>query len=639
MDLETSRNELVQEAREQLSVLENGVLAMEHSGVGGSAIHEVFRAVHTIKGSAGIFALDPLVRFAHEVESALEGIRSQARPVRKTDAELLFACKDYLTGMINELEQGKNEVTPDPVQGESLRKRLLAMTTPVPGPADVSQKWNLELNLQENSLQQGIDPLALLQYIQQYGAISNLQTLADSLPAAAKLDPERLYLKFKMQYASTLNRDTLLELFKLAEGCSVQFEPVEEACPVVKQVSSLPRKEQRYLRVEVEKLDRLIDLVGEMVIASATAKVEAKNQEQAVRLESLDMVQALVESIRGASLALRMVHIGEVFSRFPRVVHDLCKEIGKEVQLEISGAETELDKSIVEKLVDPLTHLLRNAIDHGIEAPAVRVAQGKPSVGIIHLRAWQEGGSVLIQVADDGAGLNSDKILEKARKKGLLAPEQVLNEKNMMRLIFAAGFSTAEQVTNLSGRGVGMDVVRQNIEQLHGQVDIVSESGKGCVFTLQLPLTLAIIDGLLFEAGDSLWVVPLDQVVECAELNDMDVYQNLVQMRGESFPILRLREMFQIGKHPQDKERIIVVHNGHQHLGIIVDRFVGEVQAVIKPLSRIFRNVKGISGTTILGSGQLAMVLDVAAVAQVHQSREVNLWKKQMERGVVHEIV
>jgi two-component system chemotaxis sensor kinase CheA len=323
-----------------------------------------------------------------------------------------------------------------------------------------------------------------------------------------------------------------------------------------------------------------------------------------------------------------MVQIGETFTRFQRVVRDVSKELGKDITLIINGAETELDKTVVEKIGDPLMHLVRNSMDHGIEKAEVRAQRGKPLQGTIELNAYHDSGSIVIEVSDDGGGLNKDRILSKAIEKGIVPENHSLTDPEIYKLIFAAGFSTAEQVTNLSGRGVGMDVVRQNIEALRGTISIDSEAGVGSSMSIRLPLTLAIIDGFLVQVAQSSFVIPLDMVVECIELSADDRAQednrNYINLRGEVLPYIRLRDYFEIDKGFEiggefsGRENIVVVRYAGVKAGIVVDTLHGEFQTVIKPLGKIFSHIRGIGGSTILGSGDVALIIDIAGlIAQV----------------------
>ncbi|MBK7766959.1 MAG: chemotaxis protein CheA [Sulfuritalea sp.] len=400
----------------------------------------------------------------------------------------------------------------------------------------------------------------------------------------------------------------------LVQQNNVQPELVEAAVAKQKTVSEKKATEASLIRVHADKLDQLIDLVGELVIAGASANLLARKSGEGTLIEATSVLTRLVESIRDSALQLRMVQIGETFNRFHRVARDVSKELGKDIELVINGAETELDKSVVEKIGDPLMHLVRNAMDHGIESAAARAAAGKPAKGRVELNAFHDSGSIVIEVVDDGGGLNKDRIEAKAREKGLLQPGETLSDQEVINLIFEPGFSTVEKVTNLSGRGVGMDVVRKNITALRGSVAVTTELGAGSRFTIRLPLTLAIIDGFLTGVGKASYVIPLDMVVECIELGNAGTDRDYLNLRGEVLPFVRLRELFEANGQKPARENVVVVQYAGQKAGIVVDQLLGEFQTVIKPLGTLFRNMRGIGGSTILGSGEVALILDVQAL-------------------------
>ncbi len=403
----------------------------------------------------------------------------------------------------------------------------------------------------------------------------------------------------------------------LVEQRVVQPELVEAAVAKQKQVSEKKAVESRLIRIQADKLDILIDLVGELVIAGASANLLASRSGMSELTEATSLLSRLVEQIRDSALQLRMVQIGETFSRFQRVVRDVSREIGKDIELVITGGETELDKSVVEKIGDPLMHLVRNAIDHGIEPAEAREAAGKSSKGRLELNAYHDSGSIVIEVNDDGGGLNKQKIYQKAVDRGLVQAGQNLSEQEICNLIFEPGFSTADQVSNLSGRGVGMDVVKRNIQSLRGVVEVKTNEGQGTRFAIRLPLTLAIIDGFLVAAGKASYVIPLDTVVECLELEPQSAERNYVNLRGEVLPFIRLRDLFEIEGERPKRENVVVVRAAGQKAGIVIDALLGEFQTVIKPLGSIFRHLRGIGGSTILGSGEVALILDVQALTNL----------------------
>ena len=410
----------------------------------------------------------------------------------------------------------------------------------------------------------------------------------------------------------------------LVEQQDVQGPVIAEALKKQEKTKARVAQESRYIRVDSARLGHLINLVGELVINSAAMKVMVDRHGLDDVQEVVEGVDHLVEEIRDNALQLRMVQIGDTFSRFRRVVRDVSKDMGKDIDLVITGGETELDKTVVEKINDPLTHLVRNAIDHGIETPQERTANGKPAKGTVALNAYHDSGHIVIEIKDDGAGLDPDRIRAKAEANGLVKPEQSLTREETFRLIFEPGLSTKQEASNLSGRGVGMDVVRRNIEALRGAVELDSVPGQGTAVTIVLPLTLAIIDGFLVGSAGEQYVIPLAQVAECVEIGDgHDVTRQdhrYINLRGEVLPYLRLKEFFAakaVDQAQGSRESLVVVRFGHTKTGLVVDELNGELQTVIKPLGKIFEHLKGVAGATVLGSGDVALILDVPELSNL----------------------
>jgi two-component system chemotaxis sensor kinase CheA len=388
------------------------------------------------------------------------------------------------------------------------------------------------------------------------------------------------------------------------------------------------RKEEQAssVRVPAERLDALVNLVGEMVTVQARLSQTVASMDHAGLLSISEEVERLTAELRENTMSIRMLPIGTTFSKFKRLVRDLSGELGKDVLLVTDGGETELDKTVIERLNDPLVHLIRNCIDHGLELPGVREAAGKPGQGTVHLAAMHSGAYVLIRVTDDGAGLDADAIRSKAVEKGLMAADTELSEKELFLLIFAPGFSTARQVTSVSGRGVGMDVVKRSIDALRGSIDVSSQKGMGTTITLKLPLTLAIIDGLLVEVGDGRYVLPLSIVEECVELTREDVAgahgRHITHVRGEIVPYILLRQSFAITGNAPEVQQIVITESPGGKVGFVVDKVIGEHQTVIKNMGRAYRNVDVISGATILGDGTVALIMDVPKLVQGVEARE-----------------
>jgi len=713
MNLDAALQTFIAESRELLEDMENALLNVDLACDTGEAIAAIFRAAHTIKGSAGLFSLDHIVAFTHVVESLLDEVRDCRVVLNDEMIVLLLSCCDFLNGMIDGLATGNFESDPDTkAEGEMLLAQLrrhmaCACEEPAEGalaiPAEPGVErigdgggeergdndfWHISLRFGRGVLQNGMDPIAFLRYLAKLGTIKAIATLPDALPLAEDMDAELCYLGFEIAFDSPADKEAIEGVFEFAaddcdiriiaprskvshyvdliralpeqaarlgdilvrcgsvtareleaalnqqhagegapgeaappqplgsilvEGGNVPPVVVEAALAKQKQVSDQKAQESRSIRIDSEKLDKLIDLVGELIIAGARANMIGQHIQNAELQECTSILSGLVEEVRDAALELRMVKIGATFNRFQRVVHDVARELGKDIGLIVSGEDAELDKTVVEKIGDPLMHLVRNAMDHGIESGEARVAAGKPAKGMIKLNAFHESGSIVIEVSDDGGGLRKDKIFAKAVERGLVDPERKMSDSEIYNLIFEAGFSTAEKITNLSGRGVGMDVVKRNITALRGSVDIGSREGQGTTVTVRLPLTLAIIDGFLVQVGSSIFVVPLDMIEECIEYAT-EPGQDYCNLRGQVLPFIRLRQLFRIDGACTRRESIVVLKLGALRAGLVVDTLLGEFQTVIKPLSPIFSEVKCISGSTILGSGEVALIVDVAAL-------------------------
>jgi two-component system chemotaxis sensor kinase CheA len=640
MNLDSARGALVQEARELLVAMEDALLKIETEGSTPDDVNAIFRAAHTIKGSAGLFGLDKIVSFTHVTESVLDRVRGGKLEMDADMMSLMLDCSDYMGRLIDTVDDG-TDAEPDPAHREVLIQKLSvyldegksgAASPAKPAAAKVEPPavglWKISLTEAPDILRNGMDPLSFIRYLATLGKLTQVKTVS-ALPAGADMDAETCYLSFDIELETNANQKTIEDVFEFVrEDSKITITPppkpdsaVAVAAPVeagdgvaAKKGDGKKAADTKFIKVEASKLDQLINLVGELVIASAGAQLAAHQTGSATAMETTETVNSLVEQIRDTSLNLRMVPIGEVFSRFPRVVRDVSKDLGKKIELVINGADTELDKSMVEKLADPLMHCVRNAMDHGIEDVEGRRAAGKSDSGTLRLTAFQESGSIVIEITDDGRGMDTNRIRNKAIERGLIAADAELSKREILNLIFAPGFSTAEKVTNISGRGVGMDVVRKNIEALRGDVELDSDFGSGSTVRIRLPLTLAIIDGFRVQVNSSDFVIPLELIKECIDLDRDDMHHELINLRGESIPIVHLRDLFRLAGTPPSRESLVVVQFGHTRAGIVVDRLIGELQAVIKPLGQLFRHTRSVSGSTILGNGDVALLLDVQQV-------------------------
>jgi two-component system chemotaxis sensor kinase CheA len=704
MNLDQALQTFIAESRELLEDVETALLSVEQAADRGEAINAIFRAAHTIKGSAGLFGLDHVVEFTHVVESVLDEVRDGHIELAHELVALLLSCCDHIGGLIDAIAAGQLEADPAmTARGapltESLRVYLDAPVQAAPAAAAAepaataaaapaadaasTSNWHISLRFGPDVMRNGMDPLSFIRYLATLGRVSGIVTLADAIPAADRMDPESCYLGFEIAFASDVDQAAIENVFEFVrEDCRVRVLPphssladyarlinelstagtklgdmlvtcgtltaaelesafAEKSAPVVANVAQplathpavagpkagkeAKSQENRSIRVDADKLDHLINLIGELVIAGASTDLLARRSRNPELQECTSTLSGLVEEVRDSALQLRMVKIGATFSRFQRVVHDVAREIGKDIGLTVSGEDTELDKTVVEKIADPLTHLVRNSMDHGIEPADVRIARGKPARGTVSLNAYHDSGTIVIEVSDDGGGLKKDKILAKAIERGLITPGQALNDNEIYNLIFEPGFSTAEKVTNLSGRGVGMDVVKRNITALRGTVDVNSREGAGTTVTVRLPLTLAIIDGFLVSVGESVFVVPLDMIEECVEFS-AEPGHDYTNLRGQVLPFVRLREFFEIDASTaqtdsRQRESIVVIRYAGRKAGLVVDALLGEFQTVIKPLGKMFNQVHCISGSTILGSGEVALILDVPALVGMVESK------------------
>lgn len=655
-----------EESFEGLEVMESGLLEMTPGAVDDDTINAIFRAAHSIKGGSGTFGLTAVADFTHVMETLLDQMRDGQREVTVDAIDALLRSVDCLREMLEACRNG-SDLDVDRVAGlQAELESLLQGGAPAgsaaePGASESAAQvaateatWNIGFKPHSHLFATGNDPLRIFRELRELGELE-IEVDHSRLPQIDAIDPDECYLSWKLKLSGPMSEADVREVFEWVEDdCDISIEcltaakekavaapvptavespaPVKSAAPAAKPAAAAAKpaatqskgKESTSIRVGTDKVDQLINLVGELVITqSMLGQIgEEFDMDKLEHLrDGLAQFERNTRELQESVMRIRMMPISFAFNRFPRMVRDVSGKLGKQVELQMSGESTEVDKTVMEKIGDPLVHLVRNAVDHGIENPDIRLAAGKSEQGTVHLNAYHRGGNIVIEISDDGAGLNREKLVGKAVEKGLLSEDEGarLSDEEAFGLIFHAGFSTADQVSDLSGRGVGMDVVRNNIRELGGSIEVSSELGSGSTFTIRLPLTLAILDGQTVAVGEETYIVPLVSIIESIQLKPEMV--NMVAGRGETMklrdeylPIVRLHEAFGIESANAtnlEDGLLVIVETQNGRRGLFVDELLGQQQVVIKSLEANYRKVDGISGATILGDGSVALILDI----------------------------
>lgn len=655
--LEQFRKTYFEECAELLDALQSNLDVLSNGNGDDETLHAVFRSVHSIKGGAGAFGLTGLVSFSHVFESFLDALRDHKIAVTPDVMQLVMRANDALADIVNAARDNSQLATEFGADIVAAMEDALHLSVDSGGPpvhakparesTDLSSetRYRIDFTPHTEMLQKANEPLLLIRQLRKLGGLS-VEVDSSRLPVLTSLDPEAAYLRWTFILETGVPQSTIHEVFEFVEDdCDLHIEAVKgeasthEAVAVSPgpskstdakggEVSAAPAMSAQSIRVDVDKVDRLVNLVGELVITQAMLT------EQGTALP-VDQYPALIQGIEALAqgarelqesvMAIRAQPVKSVFARMPRVVRDLAATLGKEVRIVTSGEMTEIDKTVIEKLNDPLTHMIRNALDHGIESPDERVAAGKPRQGTIHLSAAQRSGRIVIEVADDGRGLNRERILAKAQERGLVAAGATLTDEEIENLIFLPAFSTANVVSNISGRGVGMDVVKRNVQSMGGRITVQSRFGSGSRFTLSLPLTLAVLDGMVVSVGNETFIIPLTAIIESLRPHQADIHpvvgRGLVlALRGEYLPLTHLHKCFSISNAVTDPCRgivIIVESEGAGRVGLVVDELLGQQQVVVKSLEANYEAVDGISGATILGNGRVALILDIARLREI----------------------
>ncbi len=690
IDLSQFKQTFIEESDEGLDVLESGLLALDTGTADDEVIHAVFRAAHSIKGGAGTFGLNEIADFTHVMETLLDEMRDGRRAISKQGVNLLLNSVDVLREL---MDAARDDQVPEMSRANDVKQQLdqlLAQNdealaaaeqtvdeteAAVAQPADtVPSGWLIKFHPHEHMLRTGNDTVRMFRELDSLGDMENTVDLSE-LPELVHMDPELSYLSWEITLKNNaqlgdIDRAVIEEIFEWVEDdCDLSIEalpddPAEAEQPAVEETTEAASVESQEvtenitpitpptppaavkpaqkkkktgseggsIRVGTDKVDTLINMVGELVITQSMLSQMGDDfsMEKLEDLrEGLAQLERNTRELQESVMRIRMLPISFSFQRFPRLVHDLSQKMDKKIELKMTGEQTELDKTVMEKIGDPLVHLVRNSLDHGIESPEVRVAAGKNEVGTINLNAYHQGGFIIIEIIDDGAGLPRDKLLEKAIDKGLVSASENLSDEKIYDLIFHPGFSTADQVSDISGRGVGMDVVRKNIKELGGNVDVSTEPGKGTKFTIRLPLTLAILDGQLIRVGNETYIIPLVSIIESLEIQTENINSiagttEVYKMRDEYIPLVRLYEVFDVQPETtrlQDCLLVVVEGDGGK-AGILVDDLLSQQQVVIKSLETNYRRLQGISGATILGDGTVALILDMSGLLSLAKEIE-----------------
>ena len=675
IDLAQFHQVFFEESFEGLDIMESGLLNLDIGDVNVEDVNTIFRAAHSIKGGSGTFGFTAVSDFTHVMETLLDEMRDGRRPVSQLVINVLLGSVDCLREMLQAIQNGGS------VDQAKIAEHKFALENSLNSEAAIAsleqgfsnaflndsereiQGWMIAFSPHLTLLKTGNDPVRMFRAL---AAVGNLTATVDlqGVPDFNHIDPEACYLSWKLMLQGNVSAEVVEDIFDWVEDecdfakqaiyanasvsanieksdkpaivneVSATAKPTVTATAVTESASTKEEtktaavKGSGSIRVDTSKIDTLINMVGELVITQSMLSLVGDHFE-ASKLDQLKngltQLERHTRELQESVMNIRMLPISFVFSRFPRLAHDISSKLGKKIELKLIGEQTEVDKTVVELLSDPLVHLVRNSLDHGIEMPDVRVAQGKPETGTVILEAYHRSGNIVIEVRDDGKGLDKEKLRAKAIEKGLISADARLSDKQTFELIFLPGFSTAEKLTDISGRGVGMDVVRRNIQSLGGNIEIISELGKGSTIAIHLPLTLAILDGQSIAVGDEVYILPLAAIIE--SINIKQEHINKVVGKGETFlyrgkylPVIRLHQVFHVPNFKASKltEGLIVVVEGQgERCGLFIDDLLGQQQVVIKSLEANYRRVEGVSAATILGDGSVALILDIPGLVRL----------------------
>jgi two-component system chemotaxis sensor kinase CheA len=667
-DLARFRVTFFEECAELLSGTEAILAGLDPDAPSREDLNAIFRAVHSIKGGAGAFGLRRLVAFTHEFESQLDALRDGRGRLSQDGLDTIIRAFDVLSDLVaaaradREMEHGRDLEMIAVLAGLGWSGPAPTAAAPVEARAAAGVGWRILFRPFPDLFRHANEPLLLLRALKALGPI-RVQCDASALPDLDALDPEGAYLAWTIALDAAVSEADVREVFEFVEGdCALDIRPLTDPAPeaggavavrdappasesAARDGASEDRARQRAaaggeapvqaattIRVELDRIDRLVNMVGEMVITQAMLAEQAERlpvDRYPQLIAGLEQLAHYTRDLQEGVMAIRAQPVKSVFQRMPRLVRELAAALDKDVRLVTIGENTEVDKTVIEQLSDPLTHMIRNSVDHGIESPERRRAAGKPEEGTITLAAEHASGRIVISIADDGRGLDRERVRAKAIERGLIDPDAAMSDEEIDQLIFLPGFSTAEAVSNVSGRGVGMDVVKRNIQALGGRIHLESRPGQGSRFMLSLPLTLAVLDGMIVTVGGERYVVPVTNIVEslrprAADLGHLGASAEVLSIRGEYVALVHLHRVFGIGGAIEDPSRglvVLVEIEGRERFGLVVDEMLGQQQVVIKSMEGNYGAIDGVSAATILGDGRVALILDVAGLRHATQRR------------------
>lgn len=661
----------IDESREHLQNINENLLVLEKEPTNLAIVNEIFRSAHTLKGMSATMGYEDLANLTHQMENVLDGIRNNKITVTSTVLDVVFQSIDDLEAMVGSIStggDGKRDVREIVKQLEAIEKGVDVGSLVSPSTQKQSQKLSLQYDeydfaVIEQSKDQGFNifevrveltSTCILKAARSFMVFETLEQNGEILksnPTVDKLEEEQFENVFYITYVTKIDHSEVKRLImNISEINSVEVasfdiesskqqsnqenEAIQEVSATVteekqpatestEQKNKPAQANSKTIRVNIERLDILMNLFEELVIDRGRLEQISRDLSHGELQETVERMTRVSSDLQSIILTMRMVPIDTVFNRFPRMVRQLAKDLNKKIDLQIFGAETELDRTVIDEIGDPLVHLIRNALDHGIEKPEVRLSKGKPETGTVELKAYHSGNHVFIEVKEDGAGISREKVLEKAINKKIISKQQAptLTDKQVYELIFASGFSTAEVISDVSGRGVGLDVVKSKIESLGGTVSVDSVLGEGTTFSVQLPLTLSIISVMLVELQNEKYAIPLSSIIETAFIKKSEIMsahnQKVIDFRGKVVPLLYLNDLFNVPIENQKDEEgisVVIVRKGDKLAGLVVDSFIGQQEIVLKSLGNYLTNVFAISGATILGDGQVALILDCNAL-------------------------